>query len=292
MKNPDLIAQSMQAIHKKQSRVFQINFLLLPLLAFALGFAFIDIRPCLAFVVASFLYRFFYIRRVNREYADLTNQLLLTTGFAEAGCEQVEHQQKGSLTLEELEIPRMVPIDKIVQTPLQRETVCFTLNDTKVHCFDYSGVYRIKQAGSNRASSILGIWVSIDLGQESGADWRLMDQHAFEEEPRRQYFNKLEDQEKANLNIDWFDEKFYFYRPVGSDQRPSEKVLAQLKALQEFTPGQVCLALRGDHLYAFIAHRFLGRNVTPFSHFTEQHLQLNPLPELDHLMRIAHLLKQ
>mgnify|MGYP004641143899 CR=1 FL=1 len=129
-----------------------------------------------------------------------------------------------------------------------------------------------------------------ELPTFTGCDWRLIEKDVLNELARRSYFSAYPELERAQVGVEWVDQKYYFYRSKGSDEKPDALLLKQLKLLQEYTPGRICISLCGNLFQVFIQNRVLSRNVSLAATLTVQQISACPFPELEYLVRMARLI--
>ncbi len=284
-----LLQESSMELQKKYKEVSRRYYVYIPIVCLVLLAAFINLWLCGAAVVLSLGYQLIYLRRKRQEYSALFNHYHILIGM-QGQMEEIRHQHLGGVARQDILKARMVPVTEADKCLLTREHTTGRCKNLPVELCDATFCYQYKSGRHARGYCVSGCWVRIELPSFTGCDWRLIEKNVLNELARRSYFSTFPDLERAQVGVAWVDQKYYFYRPKGSDEVPDALFLKQLKLLQEYTPGRICAGLTGNLFQVFIQNRVLSRNVSLAATLTVQQISACPFPELEYLVRMARLI--
>ena len=139
-----------------------------------------------------------------------------------------------------------------------------------------------------KAQFASGCWVRVRLDRHTGQSARMVSRKMITPGIQRPWF-----QENTRFRpMEWtesrVDPEFCSYAPEDRLPQVSDSFLGRIMDLVEYTPGTVALALEDDLLAVFLCHRFVAAKDPSLKHpLTQEQLDLNPLPELGYIMKIA-----
>ena len=284
-----LLQESSMELQKKYKEVSRRYYLYIPIVCLVLLAAFIDLRLCAVAIVLSLGYQLIYLRRKRQEYSALFNHYHILLGM-ENQMEGLQHTHLEGVSREDILKARLIPVTEKDKCLLTREHTIGLAKGLPVELCDATFCYQYKSGRQNRGYCVSGCWSRIELPTFTGCDWRLIEKDVLNELARRSYFSAFPELERAQVGVEWVDQKYYFYRPKGSDEKPDALLLKQLKLLQEYTPGRICISLCGNLFQVFIQNRVLSRNVSLAATLTVQQISACPFPELEYLVRMARLI--
>ena len=290
LKDP-LLREASNALKAKHKEINRYTYFSIPIAVCSVGALFINAWLCAAILAFSICYLLFFLKPKRKEFSHLFNHYHMLIGGGKQ-LENVTHEMKAGVSAEDIRAARLIPCGENDKFLMRREHVTGLCKNMPVELCDASLVYRYKSGRSRRGYCVTGIWAKLQLPASTGCDWRFVERSVLNELARRSYFGSFPDLERTPLDVDWFDKKYYFYRPKGSTEQPDALFLKQLKLLQEYTPGLLCVSVKDDLLQVFVCGRVMARNIPFGSGIALEDIMARPFPELDYLVRMGHILSK
>ena len=139
-----------------------------------------------------------------------------------------------------------------------------------------------------KAQFASGCWVRVRLDRHTGQRARLVSRNMITPGIQRPWFQENTEFRPMEWSESRVDPEFCSYAPEGKLPVVSESVLGRLMDLVEYTPGSVAMGLEDDLLVFFLCHRFVAaKDPSLKKPLTQEQLDLNPLPELGYILKIA-----
>lgn len=130
-----------------------------------------------------------------------------------------------------------------------------------------------------------GCLFDIQLSHNSQKDYILWSKKVFPEKSRAHYFSKKAENPAPGALADEF---LLYTNPAAGIPEISPEAEKTILRLNEYTPGDICLQVCGNHLRIFISNRFLFTLHVPGQvEITAKMLNTNPFAELPYLLRVA-----
>ena len=287
-----MTAQEHLAALQRAYRSYRLSvFCFIPLLIAAAVFLFWNRYVTLVLLELAVLYQLFYLRRRQRRYTSQFNRANLQVTLCPAlGCGAPEEQGSAGITRQTILEACLMPLDKGENAALLRQGLQGKKEDVAAALCDavLAESFTLVNKGRHRVHFNCGCWIHLTLPLDTGCDWRLLQENALPTLISRAFYAGHTELEAAPLADRELAGRFVLYRPVTQpEQAPSPALLKQLRLLADYTPGQLAISLRGRSMDVFLRNRFLARPVSFAAAPTLAQLELDPLPELDYLLRMA-----
>ena len=139
----------------------------------ALVFFFVDKRVTLALVAASLVYHLVVVRRAGKAYqrafVHACGQCTLARRLQDA-----RHTEAPTLEEGELRRARLVAANDAKGSVLVREGGSGTYHGRRVRLGDAGFTHSFSMEGKTHHEFVVGTWVTVELGKDTGLDWRLI----------------------------------------------------------------------------------------------------------------------
>ena len=139
----------------------------------ALVFFFVDKRVTLALVAASLVYHLVVVRRAGKAYqrafVHACGQCTLARRLQDA-----RHTEAPTLEEGELRRARLVAANDGKGSVLVREGGSGTYHGRRVRLGDAGFTHSFSMEGKTHHEFVVGTWVTVELGKDTGLDWRLI----------------------------------------------------------------------------------------------------------------------
>ena len=262
-------------------------FLMILLLAAAAVCVFINHIAAFVLIGIAVLYHLFYLRRIQKQYVQtFADTNIRETVGRDIQTKTVDAQSGGKITEETVKQAQLVPYDKRSGSCLLREGLDGEMDGIKIALCDavFAETFQLVKKGKNRIHYVSGAWMSFTLNTDTGADWRLLDKDVLPVPIRQNYYRQLSGMNKLQLD-GTAGERFILYSRGGAV--PDNKLVKELLALADYTPGKLAVSLRGSRLTVFIRDRVLARGVSVKNPPTMEALAFHPFPELSYAAQCA-----
>ena len=242
----------------------------------ALVFFFVDKRVTLALVAASLVYHLVVVRRAGKAYQ---------RAFVHA-C--------GQCTLEEGELrrARLVAANDAKGSVLVREGGSGTYHGRRVRLGDAGFTHSFSMEGKTHHEFVVGTWVTVELGKDTGLDWRLIHERVMMK-PSRDAMLRRESglRRVVGFGPGWMEDGTWFaLRPEGKPDVPGDAFLAALRRLSAATDKPLAVCVQGDRLHVFVTNRILGQKVSSRVPPSAAVAEVDFLPELDGILKASDAL--
>lgn len=262
-------------------------FLMVLLLAAAAVCVFINRMLTFAIIGAAVLYHIFYLRKLQKQYTGaFTDVNVKMTLGKDLGTDSVETESGGSITEDTVKKAHMVPYDDRKGSCLLREGLTGEHDGIRVALSDavLAESFQLVKKGKNRIHYLTGVWVSYELDGDTGADWRLLDKDVLPVPVRQNFYQGMNSLKKVSTDsVD--NERFILYSRNGSE--PDHRLMKEINALADYTPGKLAVSLRGNRLNIFIRDRIIARAVSVKEPPTMDKLLFHPFPEISYTTQCA-----
>ena len=139
-----------------------------------------------------------------------------------------------------------------------------------------------------RAQFLSGCWVRVKLDHGTGQHVRLVSRMMVSDGLQRPYFASHTQFQPIEWGSERVDREFCSYALEGQLPDVSESVLGRLMDLTEYTHGSVAMGIEDDVVSFMICHRFVSAKDPGLkAPVTQEMLELDPLPELEYMMKVA-----
>lgn len=280
--------ETLRQLQKAYRFTRRLIFLNIPLLAAAVASLFFNRYLTLALLAAAVAWQLLFLRPGQKRYASrVTRENLLHTVCARLGAGDVLEKSGGAITPKAIRDAGLVPVDQGENACLLCQGIGGAMDAFQVDVCDatLAESFQLVKNGKHRVHFNTGCWMRFTLPEDTGCDWRILDQDAVPTPMRLEFYSRQSALEQSPLN-DVLDGRFLCYLPPDG-RRPSRALLRQLKLLADYTPGRVALSLQGNTLHLFLQGRFLARPVSMACAPTEKQLAFDPMPELEYGLRLA-----
>jgi len=199
--------------------------------------------------------------------------------------EDFSHEVKKGIAPEVIDQAGLVPVS-LKKGFISREYMTGRNGRLRVEAADISSSYMTQQGGKQRHAWVAGAWTHVTLPAGTGQDLRIVHKGMMDEGLCRKYFEHRQGLVCLRTGNETVDEHFFVYGAEGG--LPSSRFLRLLVDLQQYTPGQVSLALRADKLHVLITSRFLSFSGLPLNEPVSQKLvDTMPFPEMEKILELA-----
>ena len=235
----------------------------------ALVFFFVDKRVTLALVAASLVYHLVVVRRAGKAYQ---------RAFVHA-C--------GQCTL-----ARLVAANDAKGSVLVREGGSGTYHGRRVRLGVAGFTHSFSMEGKTHHEFVVGTWVTVELGKDTGLDWRLIHERVMMKPSRDAMLRRESGLRRAvGFGPGWMEDGTWFaLRPEGKPDVPGDAFLAALRRLSAATDKPLAVCVQGDRLHVFVTNRILGQKVSSRVPPSAAVAEVDFLPELDGILKASDAL--
>ena len=226
----------------------------------ALVFFFVDKRVTLALVAASLVYHLVVVRRAGKAYQ---------RAFVHA-C--------GQCTL-----ARRLQDARHTEAPY---------HGRRVRLGDAGFTHSFSMEGKTHHEFVVGTWVTVELGKDTGLDWRLIHERVMMKPSRDAMLRRESGLRRAvGFGPGWMEDGTWFaLRPEGKPDVPGDAFLAALRRLSAATDKPLAVCVQGDRLHVFVTNRILGQKVSSRVPPSAAVAEVDFLPELDGILKASDAL--
>lgn len=270
----------------KTLRLFYLFYLILAILALILFF--IDKRATLVLLGFSLVYYFVAVRRCSktyeRNYIHVCIQNTLEKYLHNAVCLNMPN-----LEPKNLQITRLIASNQSKGGILCREGGYGSYKDRTVYIGDVTFAHSFLMDGKTHHEFVTGAWVTVELKQDTGLDWRLLSTRAMMKPSRHAMLKREKDlQSPQNVNCKWYTpDDWLILRPEGTPDMPGEAVLKVLGTLKDNKAYPLAVCIQHDKLHVFVINRLLGQKVNVREAPREEWLAVDRLPELGWILKLS-----
>lgn len=274
---------------QKQFRMLRL-LSLVSLLAAGLALAsyFLDKWLALAVIGVSVLYHLLVVRPKSKAYTrNFVHLSILCT--LRKHLTQAEHSHEALLTEAEVRSARLIPSNPADGAVLCREGGSGLWHGLHVRLSDVTLPHSFPMAGKTHHEFVVGCWVMVELGRDTGMDCRFLGSHSMMR-PSLDCFLKREPDLKqvhSELGQDWV--------VLGSDdggRQPSGRWLKTLEQLGKKTDGHVAVGVCGDRLHILLINQILGQKVSQKIAPSPEFEAVDLLPQLSFALSLSDELAQ
>ena len=257
----------------------------------ALIFFFVDKRITLALVAASLAYHLAVVRPAGKAYqrafVHACGQYTLARRL-----ENPLHTRKPTLTEEELRRARLVAANEAKGSVLIQEGGAGLWRGRPVRLGDAGFTHTFSMEGKNHHEFVVGTWVTVELGRDTGLDWRLIHEKVMMKLSRDRMLRQEADLRRVvGFGPDWMEDgTWYAVRPSGTPDVPGHEFLAALRKLAASTEKPLAVCIQGDRLHVFVTNRILGQKVSVRIPPSAAIARTDFLPELDGILKLSDTL--
>ena len=237
----------------------------------ALVFFFVDKRVTLALVAASLVYHLVVVRRA---------------------WTKARHTEAPTLEEGELRRARLIAANDGKGSVLVREGGSGTYHGRRVRLGDAGFTHSFSMEGKTHHEFVVGTWVTVELGKDTGLDWRLIHERVMMK-PSRDAMLRRESglRRVVGFGPDWMEDGTWFaLRPEGKPDVPGDAFLAALRRLSAATDKPLAVCVQGDRLHVFVTNRILGQKVSSRVPPSAAVAEVDFLPELDGILKASDAL--
>ena len=257
----------------------------------ALVFFFVDKRVTLALVAASLVYHLVVVRRAGKAYqrafVHACGQCTLARRLQDA-----RHTEAPTLEEGELRRARLVAANDAKGSVLVREGGSGTYHGRRVRLGDAGFTHSFSMEGKTHHEFVVGTWVTVELGKDTGLDWRLIHERVMMK-PSRDAMLRRESglRRVVGFGPGWMEDGTWFaLRPEGKPDVPGDAFLAALRRLSAATDKPLAVCVQGDRLHVFVTNRILGQKVSSRVPPSAAVAEVYFLPELDGILKASDAL--
>ena len=277
---------------RRQYRALRLCYLVsLAAAVLALVFFFVDRRVTLALVAFSLIFHLAVTRRRGRAYQaafiHACGQYTL-----ERRLQDAVHTQAPTLDPEELAAVRLVAANPAKGSVLVREGGAGLWRGRKARLGDAGFTNSFSMEGKKHHEFVVGTWIAVDLGRDTGLDWRLIHERVMMKPSRDAWLQREGDMKRVvGFGPEWMEDGTWTaLRPDGTPNVPGGEALAALRKLDSSTDKPLAMCIRGETLHVFVTNRILGQKVPSRVPPTQAVAQVDFLPELDAVLKFSDAL--
>ncbi len=268
----------------KHLRYLYLGYLTAAVLALILYF--IDKRGTFVVLGISLVYHLIVVRpqanAYQKEYVHTCVQSTL-----ERYLHGAVHTSAPVLAPETLRAVRLIADNKSKGAILCCEGGQGESNGRMVRLGDVTFAHSFPMDGKTHHQFVTGMWITVELGHDTGLDWRLLRKRVMMDPSRSKFFWENPDlQVQSNSGPAWLEEYLVIVRK-GTPPLTAEGFLPLVRKLAESTSGALALCIQGSRLHVFITNRIFGQKVSIREAPTEERVSIDLLPELGYVLRLA-----
>ena len=212
----------------------------------------------------------------------------MSTPAASVPC----HTEAPTLEEGELRRARLVAANDAKGSVLVREGGSGTYHGRRVRLGDAGFTHSFSMEGKTHHEFVVGTWVTVELGKDTGLDWRLIHERVMMK-PSRDAMLRRESglRRVVGFGPDWMEDGTWFaLRPEGKPDVPGDAFLAALRRLSAATDKPLAVCVQGDRLHVFVTNRILGQKVSSRVPPSAAVAEVDFLPELDGILKASDAL--
>lgn len=282
-----MMQEILEQLLQQYRRFKRCVFAMILLLVVAVVFVFINRTVTFVILAAAVLYHIFYLRKLQKRYVNtFTDTNIRETLGKDIGAVDVDSGSGGKITEGTVRQAQMVPFDERAGSCLLREGLDGEMDGLKVALCDavLAETFQLVKKGKNRIHYLTGVWITYTLNQDTGADWRLLDKDVLPVPIRQNYYKERKSLKRMHFD-NAADERFILYSR--NETVPDNKLMREILALADYTPGKLAVSLKGDKLTIFIRDRILARGISVKNPPTMETLTFHPFPEIRYTTQCA-----
>ncbi len=200
--------------------------------------------------------------------------------------ENAAHTPEAVLKQEKLRCVRLIPDNDNRGSILLREGVTGTGLGRPVLLGDATFAHSFPAGGRTCHEFTVGCWVTVELKEDSGMDWRMLSPGVVGDAARRAFLDQNPDLKR----LSWEEKDFegcLILRPEGTPDLPPKSARSILKRLLEREYDHPAVCIRGRELHVMLVNRVLGQKASVRIPPDKALLERDLLPELDDVLALA-----
>ncbi len=272
----------------------RVTMFILPLLAAAIIFAFINRYITLVLLAVTLLYHVFYSRKKQKNYSShVTRENLLATTCKQLGTRDISENSGGAITEDMILSSGLMPVKRQKGSPLLCYGISGTLNGWKICLCDATVAqnFTLVKNGRKRVHFNSGVWVRIQLPTNPQLRYCLYEESSVPTPIRMEFYKNKLKMTKREIEEPKLQGRCVLYQPSDAGYQVSTRVEYEFAKLLDYTPGYPAMSVKNDHVDFFLRGRFVARPVSVSNAPTQQLIDFDPLPELPYLINIAREIK-
>lgn len=242
----------------------------------------------LVLTLALLLIYLLLFRKQAKAYRQTVKQFMLEEGLRPF-LKNITYQKKDGISTDEILASGFLPSEN-PKSMLIRDTVQGTYQTMPAFLTDITTDFQSCKADKNGTSKpvtdfMSGCLFDIRLSRSSQTDYLLWSKKVLPEQSRAHYFSRKIESPAPGALAD----AFCLYTDTASSlPEISPEAEKAILRLNEYTPGDICVQVSGNHLRIFISNRFLFTLHVPGQvEITAKMLNTNPFLEMPYLLRVA-----
>ena len=162
----------------------------------------------------------------------------------------------------------------------------------RVRLGDAGFTHSFSMEGKTHHEFVVGTWVTVELGKDTGLDWRLIHERVMMKPSRDAMLRRESGLRRAvGFGPGWMEDGTWFaLRPEGKPDVPGDAFLAALRRLSAATDKPLAVCVQGDRLHVFVTNRILGQKVSSRVPPSAAVAEVDFLPELDGILKASDAL--
>lgn len=254
----------------------------------ALIFFFIDKRVTLVLIAASLIFHLAVVRFRSRAYTKAFVHTCLQSTL-ERTLQDASHTPESPLDPEELRQVRLVAANPARGSILAREGGSGTYRGRSVQLSDAGFTHTFDMEGKRHHEFVIGAWVTVELGHDTGLDCRLIHPRVMMKQSRDPYFSGQRDLQQVVSGLpDWMSQEGWLVlRPRETPQLPDGTFLSALHTLAGKTELPLAVCIQKDKLHVYVTNRILGQKVSSRVEPGPAVVETDFFPELGGILKLS-----
>lgn len=279
------------ALNKEFKRLRFLYLCYLATAVMALILYFLDKRLTLLVLGGSLIFHLVVIRprskQYERSYLHVCGQSTLERRLGDA-----RHTKEPTLLSEELLEARLVASNTTRGSILIREGGTGTYHGRPVRLGDVTFTHSFPMDGNTHHEFVTGTWVTVELGVDSGLDWRLIQKGVMMTQSMKEMIRQHSYLKRPMSAIPkWLEtDDWQILCLEGTPDLPGGNFLDALRRLVGETNMALAVCVQKDRLHVFVTNRILGHKVSSRIPPNEAILSADFLPELDGILAASDAL--
>lgn len=282
-----------ELLNQLMGRYRQLRLLYLIYLAasvLALVFFFVDKRVTLVILAAILVYYLVLVRRRSAAYAAAFVHTCLQSTL-ERSLQNACHTPESPLDPELLRQVRLIAVNPERGSIITREGGTGTYCGRLVRLSDAGFTHSFLLDGKRHHEFVIGAWVAVDLGCDTGLDCRMIHPEVMMKPSRDQAFAQAHDLSAAHDVPGWMEtEGWLVLCPRDNCRLPDNAFFSGLHALAKRTQLPLAICIQGSTLHVYVTNRILGQKVSGRVAPGQAILTTDFFPELGEILKLSDTL--
>lgn len=290
-----MMDESVQRLNQEQRKLQMHVFLLIGILLGAAVTAFMKMMPfSFGLALGALFYRLFIFRKMQSRYETMVNDENLRLTTCRALRESTLDSTGGAgLTQEMVAAADLLPHFVPGKSPYGAyKGISGRDGKTKAIVADVALNDSTRQAnGRTKGFVNCGCWIHLEFQEKKELDFRVLGDGTLAVYLKEDFEAAHPDMKAVPATETGISEDMTVYADPGkAGALPGEEFFRKLRNLADYTPAELWLSVRENHMDVYLKDRFLALPVNVKASVTKESLLFDPLPELKRILDLSETL--